>query len=357
MGVSRGWWCGLRAAAVSVVVGFAAVACTANPPGTPAPSSTPSPAAPPGQLSSLEQGFESTVQHVLPSVVQIRTTAGLGSGVVYDSAGNIVTNAHVVGTARDFQVTLANNNQVRTAHLVASYPPSDLAVIRVDDASGLQPARFGDSSRLRPGEIVLAMGNPLGLSASVTEGIVSAVGRTVSEPQGGEAPGATIVNAIQTSAAINPGNSGGALVDLTGEVIGIPTLAATDPELGGAPAPGIGFAIPSATVTSVADQIIKTGAVTTAGRAALDIVVRTVLSANHQPFGVGVVQVRPGGAADRAGIHGDDVITAINGIPTPTTSDLNQVLGQSKPGDSVQVAITRPDGSTATLPVTLDELR
>lgn len=313
--------------------------------------------APPGHLSSLEQGFESTVQHVLPSVVQIRTSEGLGSGVVYDTAGNIVTNAHVIGTARQFQVTLANNNQVRTAHLVTSYPPSDLAVVRVDDANGLQPAKFGDSGSLRPGEIVLAMGNPLGLSASVTEGIVSAVGRTVSEPQGGGSPGATIVNAIQTSAAINPGNSGGALVNLTGEVIGIPTLAATDPELGGAAAPGIGFAIPSATVTSIADQIIKTGAVTTAGRAALDVVVRTVLDANKQPFGVGVVQVQPGGAADRAGIRSDDVITAVYSTPTPNTSDLNRVLAQFKPGDTVQVAIEHPDGSTATLPVTLDELR
>jgi putative serine protease PepD len=136
----------------------------------------------------------------------------------------------VVDNADAFQVTLANGRQYR-ARLVGSFPADDLAVLHID-AGGLQPAAFADSSRLQVGDVALAIGNPLGLQSSVTEGIVSALGRTVNEDNGVALP-----NVIQTSAAINPGNSGGALVDLQGQVIGIPTLAATDPQLGGSAAP------------------------------------------------------------------------------------------------------------------------
>ena len=141
------------------------------------------------------------------------------------------------------------------ARLTGSYPADDLAVIQVTGAAHLVPARFADSSKLQVGDIVLAMGNPLGLASSVTDGIM-AVGRTVSEPQEAGSPGATLPDVIQTSAAINPGNSGGALADLAGQVVGIPTLAAADQQLGGA-APGIGFAIPSSIVTDIAGQIIR----------------------------------------------------------------------------------------------------
>ena len=146
------------------------------------------------------------------------------------------------------------------------------------------------------------MGNPLGLSGSVTEGIVSATGRTVSEPQAAESPGATLPDAIQTSAAINPGNSGGALVDLNGKVVGIPTLAATDPQLGGGAAPGIGFAIPSSTATNIAGQIIANGKVTASNRAALDVTVRGVVGENFQPAGAAIVAVTPSGAAAKGGL-------------------------------------------------------
>ena len=134
----------------------------------------------------------------------------------------------------------------------------------------LVPAQFADSSKLQVGQIVLAMGNPLGLASSATDGIISAVGRTVSEPAGSGSPGATLPDAIQTSAAINPGNSGGALVDLTGDVVGIPTLTAADPQLGGAAA-GIGFAIPANIVTDVTRQIVKNGHVSNSHRAALGV--------------------------------------------------------------------------------------
>nr|WP_236827907.1 MULTISPECIES: trypsin-like peptidase domain-containing protein [unclassified Blastococcus] len=236
-------------------------------------------------------------------MVEIRSSTGLGSGVVYDDAGHIVTNAHVVGADKDFDVLTSGSATPLQATLVGTFQPDDIAVIKVDDPAGLEPATFADSSDVHVGDIVLAMGNPLGLSATVTDGIVSALGREVSEPATEFSPPATLPNTIQTSAAINPGNSGGALVNLDGHVIGIPTVAATNAEAGGL-APGIGFAIPSNTVRRLADQLIATGAVTESGRAALGVGVTTVVDASGQPRGVGVVSVDPGGPADQAGPAG-----------------------------------------------------
>jgi len=285
-------------------------------------------------------------------VVEIRTASGLGSGVVYDTAGHIVTNAHVVGSATSFQVFLAGSATPLQARLAGSYPPDDLAVIKVTGAPHLVPAHFADSSKLQVGSIVLAMGNPLGLASSVTDGIISAVGRTVSEPQESGSPGATLPDVIQTSAAINPGNSGGALVDLADQVVGIPTLAATDQQLGGA-APGIGFAIPSNIVTDIAGQIIKTGHVSNSHRAALDVRVQTVTGSNGQPAGAGLVTVTPGGPAAKAGLQPGDVITAVNGTATPDTEALAGVLASLRPGQQVSLSVTKADGSTATVKVTL----
>lgn len=250
---------------------------------TPAAAATTPAAAAAGGVP-LQQDYINTIRRVLPSVVEIKTASGLGSGVVYDTAGHIVTNAHVVGTATSFQVLLAGSASPLPAKLTGSYQPDDLAVIQVTGAAHLMPAHFADSSKLQVGDIVLAMGNPLGLASSVTDGIISAIGRTVSEAQEAGSPGATLPDVIQTSAAINPGNSGGALVNLAGQVIGIPTLAATDPQLGGAAA-GIGFAIPSDTVTSIAGQLINTGKVTNSGRASLGISAQTVADAAGQPAG------------------------------------------------------------------------
>src|SRR6266540_3074459 len=154
---------------------------------------------------ALQQQFVSVVKQVGPAVVLIRTSEGLGSGIVFDAKGDIVTNDHVVDNASNFQVTLANGKQYR-ARPVGSFPADDLAVLHVD-AAGLHPAAFADSSRLEVGDVALAIGNPLGLQSSVTEGIVSALGRTVNEDNVVALP-----NVIQTSAAINPGNSGGARV-------------------------------------------------------------------------------------------------------------------------------------------------
>lgn len=345
----------LASCAACTGVGTTTTAATSKP--APAPSS----AAPPvaattsGGAASLQQEYIGTIRRVLPSVVEIRTSSGLGSGVVYDTAGHIVTNAHVVGSATTFQVLVSGSASPLRGRLTGTYPPDDLAVIQVTGAGHLVPAHFADSAKLQVGDIVLAMGNPLGLSSSVTDGIVSAVGRTVSEPQGGGSPGATLPDIIQTSAAINPGNSGGALVNLADQVVGIPTLAATDQELGGA-APGIGFAIPSNVVTDIAGQIIKNGRVTNSHRAALGVSVETVAGASGQPAGVGIVEVTPGGPADKAGLRSGDVITAIDGTATPDTETLSVVLAGMRPGQQASVKITKSDGSTDTVKVTLGQL-
>ena len=350
---------GSGTAAVLALVAAACVGCTSSG-SSAAPAATVTatatvPAAAAGGGASLQQDYASTIRRVLPSVVEIKTTSGLGSGVVYDAAGHIVTNAHVVGSATSFQVVLAGSAKPLPAHLTGSYPPDDLAVIQVSGAAHLVPAHFGDSSKLRVGDIVLAMGNPLGLASSVTDGIVSAVGRTVSEPQGNGSPGATLPDVIQTSAAINPGNSGGALVSLAGQVVGIPTLAATDQQLGGA-APGIGFAIPSNIVTDIAGQIIRTGHVTNSHRAALGVEVQTVMGPSGQPAGVSIAAVTPGGPAAKAGLRPGDVITAVNGTATPDTETLAAVLAGLHPGQQVSVSVTKADGSTTTMHLSLGQL-
>ncbi|WP_326723647.1 trypsin-like peptidase domain-containing protein [Streptomyces sp. NBC_00243] len=308
----------------------------------------------PAAANDLQDDYLKVIKDVLPSVVQIRASGDLGSGVVYDDNGHIVTNAHVVGDEKTFKVTTANSEDEQTATLVYAYPQQDLAVIKLNKVpDGLKAASFGDSSKVEVGQIVLAMGSPLGLSSSVTQGIVSATGRTVSEGSTGGGTGATIANMVQTSAAINPGNSGGALVDLDGRVIGIPTLAATDPTLGGT-APGIGFAIPASMVTKVADQIIKDGRVTDSGRAALGITARTVVDDDYQAAGVAVVEVKSGGAADKAGIEPGDIITKIGDTGITTITSLAEALAAEKPGDKVAVTYTR-DGSEKTVDVTLGE--
>jgi S1-C subfamily serine protease len=202
-----------------------------------------------GAPVSLQQQLVTVVKRVSPSVVQIRTPTALGSGIVFDNRGDVVTNAHVVGNAPRFVVTLASGQQ-HAATVVGRDVGNDLAVIRLTSGRP-RPAAFADSSKLEVGDIAVALGNPLGLRSSVTQGIVSAVGRRVSEVNG-----VNLSSVIQTSAEINPGNSGGALVGLSGRVIGIPTLAAVDPEMGGTQAPGIGFAIDSNTVRRVAGRLI-----------------------------------------------------------------------------------------------------
>jgi S1-C subfamily serine protease len=296
----------------------------------------------PASAAQLQDQFARVVKTVSPAVVQIETGAGLGSGVVFDNKGDVVTNAHVVGNAQTFKVTLAGG-ATHNASLVGAYPAGDLAVIRLAGATPA-PAAFADSSKVTVGDFALAIGNPLGLRSSVTDGIVSSLGRTVSE-----GAGVTLTSAIQTSAPINPGNSGGALVDLDGRVIGIPTLAALDPELGGSQAPGIGFAIPSNNVRDIASQLIAKGKVVRSGRAYLGVEVATVTGG-----GVLVAAVQSGGPADKAGIKPGDVIVSVDGKPTPSTDALTSVLAALRLGQRVPVVIAR-SGKRLTVTVTLGQ--
>jgi S1-C subfamily serine protease len=307
---------------------------------------------------SLEAEFASVVQDVLPSVVEISHSGGLGSGVVFDDQGNIVTNAHVVGTGTELEVRLAATSVVRPATLVASYPVEDVAVIRVADTTGLVPARFGETRDLRVGEIVLAMGSPLGLESSVTQGIVSALGRTVPEPSEAETgfPGTVLRQVIQTSAPINPGNSGGALVDLDREVVGVPTLAAVNPGIGGA-APGVGFAIPGDIVRDLARQIIEHGRVVDSGRAALGVTVATVTNDRGEPVGAGVAAVDPNGPAAAAGVQVGDLITRVDGDEVRTAQELMALIAARKPGDVVWLTVMRPPAAEPqTFTINLGEL-
>jgi S1-C subfamily serine protease len=288
---------------------------------------------------ALQGSFVNVVQSVSPSVVQIEDQTGLGSGVVFDSNGDIVTNNHVVSGATSLTVTTSAGKRY-PAKLVGAFPPDDIAVIRVSGA-GLKPATFADSSKLQVGDLAMAIGNPLGLQSSVTEGIVSAFRQGMQESNK-----VTLPSVIQTSAAINPGNSGGALVDIEGRVIGIPTLAASDPQLGGS-APGIGFALPSNLVKDIAGQITAKGNVTNSHRAYLGV------SVGDTTNGVLVASVTAGGPAAKAGIHVGDLITSVDAKPTSTTALLSEVLAQLNPGQNVAIAVTSQSGTNTTLHITL----
>ncbi|MGV9338174.1 S1C family serine protease [Streptomyces sp. NPDC003688] len=340
------------AAAVLVCAAVLGSGCSA-PATTPAEPSA-ARAAVPEVSNQLQDQYQRVIKEALPSVVQIQASRDLGSGVVFDTQGHIVTNAHVVGAEKTFKVTTASSEEQLAASLVYSYPDQDLAVIKLDRVpAGLKPAVFADSAKVQVGQIVLAMGSPFGLSSSVTQGIVSATGRTVSEGDEGGGTGATIADMVQTSAAINPGNSGGALVNLDGQVIGIPTLGAADPGMGGA-APGIGFAIPSSMVRTIAGQIVEHGKVTDSGRAALGISARTVVDDSYRPVGAAVVTVTPAGPAARAGLHAGDVITRLDDTTITSVTALAEALAADKPGQRVKVTYQR-NGQERTAEVTLGE--
>jgi putative serine protease PepD len=299
-------------------------------------------------LLALQADYVELFKEVGPSVVQISTSQDLGSGIIFNSQGDIVTNNHVADGFKTFTVTLSNGKNY-TGTLVNNFPGDDLAVIHIA-ASGLHPATFADSSQLQVGDIVMAIGNPLGFQSSATTGIVSAVGRTVSEPNG-----VTLPNVIQTSAPINPGNSGGALVDLEGQVVGIPTLAALDPQLGSSQAAGIGFAIPSNVVSDIAGQIVKYGKVENSGRAYIGIDVEQRTDSSGNPDGVLVVQITRA-AVSAAGLKVHDVITSINGTPTPSVQDLTDALANMNPGQKVKLGVTETNGAKTTISIVLASL-
>ena len=318
---------------------------------TPAPrgSSTPATGASPvpapagsGALAQFPGDIRRVIDSVNPSVVQVETASGLGSGVVLDGNGDIVTNAHVVGAETKFTVT-THDGQTLQASLVGTYPGNDLAVIRVTGDVSLPPARWADSSQLHLGDFVLAIGSPLGLTDSISEGIVSGLARQ--QPEGN---GVTLNDLIQTTAALNPGNSGGALVDITGSVVGIPTLSGGSGR--GGTASNIGFAIPSNQVKTITGQITGGGSVTHTGQPYIGVSVSDAASGGAQ-----VESVVSGGPADKAGIKTGWVITGVNGSSVSSGAGLSAALANFKPGDQVKVSAKLPDGSSRTVSVTVGE--
>jgi len=268
-----------------------------------------------------------------PPVEQRRE--GLGSGVIVNSDGYILTNHHVIDGAEQIKVDL-NDNRTLEAKVVGSDPPSDLALLKVD-ASGLPVLALGDSDRCRVGDVVLAIGNPLGVGQTVTMGIISAKGRQTGLSNG------SFEDFLQTDAPINQGNSGGALVSTNSELLGINSQILSTS--GGSI--GLGFAIPSNMARVVMEQLVKSGKVR---RGQLGITVLKIPSEEASKLGVtqgpGVVvyQVQSGSAADRAGLRQGDVITALNGNPVTDPNSFRNAIAATAPNTEVGLRVKR-DGS------------
>ncbi len=320
------------------------------------------------QGNATAPDWAAVAKAVSPSVVSIAVQtqqgSGAGSGVVYDDQGHILTNNHVVGDATgngSIQVTLADG-RTYDATIVGTDPSTDLAIIKLTNGpSDLTPITLGDSDNLTVGAPVMAVGNPLGLSGTVTTGIVSALDRPVStgsseqSPFGNQASGDTVVtNAIQTSAAINPGNSGGALVNATGELVGInSSIASLGGSSGGSQSGniGIGFAIPVKEAKSIADQLIKTGKAEHAflGVSTTDT---TVSVGGAKRAGAQVAAVTSGTPAASAGVRKGDVITEVDGQPVDSATALVAQVREMSAGDKVKLTVIR-GGASQTIEVTL----
>jgi putative serine protease PepD len=306
-----------------------------------------------GATSASTCPVPTIAEQELPSVVTISVNgvggSGTGSGEVIDGSGHILTNNHVISSAASGgNITVVfSDGSSQTARLVGRDPQTDLAVLQVPQTNGLRVIRFGSSENVRVGQGVVALGAPLGLSSTVTAGIVSARDRSVNVPadNGGTA---LLVAAIQTDAAINPGNSGGALVDCSGRLIGVPTAGATVPtENGGSSAGniGLGFAIPSDFARSIADELIAHGSVS---HGFLGVSVDTAADGS----GLLVVAVTPGGPAAQAGLQVGDVITELDGQPAHSSEQLLALTLTHRPGDTVSVTYER-QGTSHTTQLTL----
>jgi len=291
---------------------------------------------------------------VLPSVVTISVTSagggGSGSGEVIRSDGYILTNDHVISAAASggqVQVTFADGTTV-DATITGRDPRTDVAVLHVAPPYDLRVIEIGSATSLQVGQPLVALGAPLGLSSTVTGGIVSALDRTVHVPTG-SGPPALLVSAIQTDASINPGNSGGALVDCDGRLVGVPTAIAS---LSGGSI-GLGFAIPVELAMTIADELIQTGTVqhSTFGLQTVPISPQAA-TLSGKPEGLFVQAVAPGGPAAEAGLRPGDVITKIDGEAARDNVQLEALTLTKKPGETVELEVYR-NGATTQTTVTL----
>lgn len=271
----------------------------------------------------------STTQVISPFFLQVIPQQGLGSGVIIRSDGLILTNNHVIADATKIEVTLSNGKTYK-GQVVGADPASDLALVKIN-ATDLPTATLGDSSQLKVGEFVVAIGNPYGLDHTVTFGVISALERNIDTGDN------TMYGVIQTDAAINPGNSGGPLVNLKGEVIGINTMIYQN-------AQGLGFAVSSNTAKKVIDSILKTG---TVKWPYLGVQVTTMTQEIASSYNIAytegafVADVVVGGPAYNGGIRKYDIITAINGKQIKTADELVSTIRNYSPNDKITITVSR----------------
>jgi serine protease Do len=273
----------------------------------------------------------------------------LGSGVIVDKNGFILTNNHVIDGATKIQVQLNGDTTKYTAKLVGLDEETDLAVVKIEAGKELPTAKLGNSDGVHAGDWVLAIGSPFGLQATVTAGIISATDRS--------GVGRQFQRFLQTDAAINPGNSGGPLVDLAGDVVGINTAIIT----GSRGYEGVGFALPSNTAINVYNQLIKQGRVT---RGSIGVTFQEDLGTNSitlkqlgAPYGVVIMGVEPGSPAEKAGLKGGDVITSVNGKPVKTGNDLVNPIAQAQIGSKVKLSYVREGQQKETTATVEDRTR
>jgi serine protease Do len=345
---------------------------SASPPGTSVPATpTTAPAAPVVPLSGFSTAIRDVASRVKPAVVQITNEqvqvdqfdqpytvpAGVGSGVIYDGKGDILTNDHVVEGAQKLLVSLPDGRSFQ-AKLIGQDPETDLAVVQIS-GSNLPVAELGDSSQLQVGDWLVAIGNALALPGgpTVTVGVASALGRTVQEPSSTGGAGPFLFDVIQTSAPINPGNSGGPLVNLAGQVVGINTLVAGQAEPG-VQAQGIGFAIAISTAKPIADQLVTSGHATHPYVGIRYVPLNPAISAQigiQQTQGIVISDVVAGSPADKAGLLVKDVVTAIDHTPLQGDSALAQAINAHKVGDTITLTVLR-GSQKLSLKVTLGAL-